>query len=114
MLPSTLTGKALRHLRALGHALDPIIAVGKGGVTDAVIKETGIALEKHELVKVRVMREAPADRKDTAAELAQKAGAVLAQVIHGRTFLHSYKAPPQEAEDRAAQGRQGGRTRQRQ
>ena len=81
-----MTGKALRHLRALGHALDPIIAVGKAGVTAAVAKETAAALDKHELVKVRVMREAPEDRQATAEDLAQKTGAVLAQVL-GRTFL---------------------------
>jgi RNA-binding protein len=86
MLPRTLNGKALRHLRALGHALDPVIAVGKAGVTAAVAKETQTALEKHELVKVRVMREAPEDRKATAEDLAHKTGAVLAQVL-GRTFL---------------------------
>jgi RNA-binding protein len=92
MLPRTLNGKALRHLRALGHALDPVIAVGKAGVTAAVVKETQTALEKHELVKVRVMREAPADRKATAEDLAQKTGAVLAQVL-GRTFLLYRKHP---------------------
>jgi RNA-binding protein len=94
MLPKTLHGKALRHLRALGHKLDPVIAVGKSGVTPAVVKEAGIVLEKHELVKVRVMQEAPADRHATAEELAQKSGAVLAQVI-GRTFL-LYKRHPKK------------------
>jgi RNA-binding protein len=92
MLPRTLNGKALRHLRALAHALDPVIAVGKSGVTAAVVKETQTVLEKHELVKVRVMREAPEDRKATAEDLAHKTGAVLAQVL-GRTFLLYKKHP---------------------
>ena len=94
MLPKTLHGKALRHLRALGHKLDPVIAVGKGGVTAAVVKETASALEKHELVKVRVMQEAPADRHATAEDLAKQTGAVLAQTL-GRTFL-LYKRHPKK------------------
>src|SRR5579863_9375140 len=94
MLPTKLNGKALRHLRALGHALDPIVAVGKAGVTAAVIQQTETALEKHELVKVRVMREAPEDRKATADDLAHKTGAALAQVL-GRTFL-LYKRHPKK------------------
>jgi RNA-binding protein len=86
MLPNKLSGQALRHLRALGHDLDPVIAVGKNGVTDVLAKEAGHALDRHELIKVRVMQEAPVDRHQAAAELAEKTGAVLAQVL-GRTFL---------------------------
>jgi RNA-binding protein len=84
--PNMLSGKALRHLRALGHDLDPVIAVGKNGVTDSLAKEATQALLKHELIKVRVMQEAPVDRHEAARALAEKTGAVLAQVL-GRTFL---------------------------
>ncbi|HEX3344981.1 MAG TPA: ribosome assembly RNA-binding protein YhbY [Polyangiaceae bacterium] len=86
MLPKTLSGKALRHLRALGHELHPVIAVGKNGVTEALVKEAAHALEKHELIKVRVLQEAPVDRHEAAETLAEKTGAALAQVL-GRTFL---------------------------
>ena len=86
MLPKTLSGKALRHLRALGHDLDPVIAVGKNGVTDSLAKEAKRALHDHELIKVRVMQEAPVDRQEAAEDLAQRTDAVLAQVL-GRTFL---------------------------
>jgi RNA-binding protein len=86
MLPKKLSGKALRHLRALGHDLDPVIAVGKNGVTESLAKEAAHALEKHELIKVRVMQEAPVDRHEAAETLAEKTGAALAQVL-GRTFL---------------------------
>ncbi len=92
--PAKLTGKALRHLRALGHALDPVIAVGKNGVTEALARETVRALEKHELVKVRVMQEAPVDRHEAAEQLAERTGASLAQVL-GRTFL-LYKRHPEK------------------
>src|SRR4051794_37115368 len=87
-----LSGRAARYLRGLGHSLDPIVAVGKHGVTDALVKQTNGALLQHELVKVRVMSEAPVDRKSVAAELAEKTDSALAQVL-GRTFL-LYKRHP--------------------
>lgn len=85
-------GKVLRHLRALGHALDPVIAVGKGGVTESLVKEAERVLLRHELIKVRVQQEAPGERKEIAQELAKATNAVLAQVL-GRTFL-LYKRHP--------------------
>lgn len=91
----TLGGKALRYLRGLGHALDPVIAIGKGGITDALVAEAKVALGRHELIKVRVMTEAPVDRKDAAAALSEATGATLAQVL-GRTFL-LYRRNPQKA-----------------
>jgi RNA-binding protein len=81
-----LTGKQRRHLRALGHALDPVLTIGAGGVTDAVVRELQGALHAHELVKVRMLRTAPAQRAETAAELGRRAGAEIAQVL-GRTAL---------------------------
>jgi RNA-binding protein len=81
-----LSGRESRHLRALGHALDPIIAIGKHGITESLVKETARALLTHELIKVRVQTEAPVDRKDAAHELATATDSSVAQVL-GRTFL---------------------------
>jgi RNA-binding protein len=81
-----LPGAALRHLRALGHDRKPVVQIGKEGVTDALVRAASSALLTHELIKVKVLSEAPVDRKDAANELASKTKAVLAQVL-GRTFL---------------------------
>jgi RNA-binding protein len=91
----SLSGKALRHLRALGHELEPLVQIGKGGVTPALVAQTRAQLEAHELIKVRVATEAPLGREDAAAELAAATESELAQVI-GRTFL-LYKAPDPKA-----------------
>jgi RNA-binding protein len=84
--PPKLSGSALRQLRALGHALSPVVAVGKEGVTDALVSATDAAIATHELVKVKIQREAPVDRHEAGIELAARTGSVLAQVI-GRTLL---------------------------
>jgi RNA-binding protein len=88
----TLSGRAARYLRGLGHHLDPIVQIGKDGITEGVVSATRTALLAHELVKVKVLAEAPLDRKEAGADLAERAGAALAQVL-GRTFL-LYKRHP--------------------
>ncbi|MFO0680363.1 MAG: YhbY family RNA-binding protein, partial [Polyangiaceae bacterium] len=66
--------------------LEPVLHVGKEGVTDTLVREAEAVLARHELVKVRVQSEAPEHRKDTATDLATRAKATLVQVL-GRTFL---------------------------
>lgn len=66
-----LSEKQRRHLRGLGHALKPIILIGQGGASDAVIAETARALNDHELVKVRVAG-MDRDARDEALELLAK------------------------------------------
>jgi RNA-binding protein len=92
--PAELSPKAKRYLRALGHHLDPVIQIGKEGITAALVAATAEALLAHELVKVRVGTEAPVDRAQAGLELAEQTGAVLAQTL-GRTFL-LYKRHPRK------------------
>lgn len=81
-----LTGKQKRFLRALGHARQPVIMIGKGEVTPALINETNDALAAHELIKVKMLESCPLDRHQAAAQLAEACQADVAQVL-GRTFL---------------------------
>jgi RNA-binding protein len=82
----SLTGKQSRHLRALGHHLDPLVQLGKAGLTDGARDAVGAALATHELVKVRVGTECPEEPADLAARLAPELKAELVQRL-GRTIL---------------------------
>lgn len=81
-----LTGKQKRFLRALGHSLNAIITVGKGEISESLVRETAEALEHHELIKVKILESCLLDRHEAADELAAACGADVAQVL-GRTFL---------------------------
>ncbi len=81
-----LSGKQKRFLRALGHSLKPVITVGKGEVTEALVRETGEAIACHELIKVKVLESCLMGRNDVAEELAAACEAEVAQVL-GRTIL---------------------------
>lgn len=89
-----LGGKQRRTLRGLGHALEPVVYIGKEGVTDPLVAAVDAALTTHELIKVKLGQGAPIDRHDAAAELARRTGSGVAQVL-GRTML-LYRAHPSE------------------
>ena len=87
-----LSGKQRRHLRGLGHSLEPIVQIGKLGLTDAVTSAVDTALEEHELIKVRIGTECPDERHDVAERLAPAVKSEVAQVL-GRTLLLWRKRP---------------------
>jgi RNA-binding protein len=88
------TGALRRKLRAHGHALKPLVQVGKNGVTKGVLAQVAQALHDHELVKVRVGTECPADRFAVADELAKQPGTQVVQIL-GLTVL-TYKRHPKK------------------
>lgn len=85
-IPATLTGKQRRHLRALAHHLDPVLQVGKTGLSDGVLKELDRALETHELIKVKLGGECPVAPEEAGPALEQAAACHVAQTI-GRTLV---------------------------
>jgi RNA-binding protein len=85
-------GRLRKALRAAGHHLQPIVQVGKEGVTERVLAQLSEALDHHELVKVKVGTESPEDRFEVADRLAAADGVQVAQVI-GRTILAYRKHP---------------------
>ncbi|MCC6522536.1 MAG: ribosome assembly RNA-binding protein YhbY [Polyangiaceae bacterium] len=87
-----LNGKQRRHLRALGHALDPVVQVGKLGLSESLVRALDEALTRHELVKVRIGGECPVDRHTLSEELASATASELAQLL-GRTALYYRRHP---------------------
>ena len=51
-----------KKLKAQAHSLNPVVMIGQGGLTEAVIKEINLALDTHELIKVKIRAERD-DRK---------------------------------------------------
>jgi RNA-binding protein len=82
---SELTGKQRSHLRALGHKLDPLVQLGKNGLTPGALRAIDDELGRHELIKVKLLKECPeevgelGDRlgADLKAHVAQKVGRIV-------------------------------------
>ena len=81
-----------RRLRGLGHALDPVVQIGKQGASEAVAKQVNQALFDHELVKVKLGSECPETRFELAERFVTVPGVNVVQIL-GRTIL-LYKRHP--------------------
>lgn len=81
-----LTGKQRAHLRALAHPLPAILYIGKGGVTDTVVRQAEDALTARELIKGKVQEMAPLTAREAAETVAESVQADVVQVM-GRTFV---------------------------
>ena len=66
-----LSERQKKHLRRLGHELHPIVLIGRHGLTPGVAEELRLALEHHELVKLRARVGSREDRDAIFAELAR-------------------------------------------
>jgi RNA-binding protein len=81
-----LTGKQKRYLRAMAHHLQPVMQIGKSGVTGGVLQQVDLELETRELVKVSVLETSPVSRDEIAEMVVEETGAQWVQSI-GRTIV---------------------------
>ncbi|MBS4051924.1 MAG: ribosome assembly RNA-binding protein YhbY [Methylomonas sp.] len=72
-----------KKLKAQAHPLNPVVMIGQSGLTPAVLKEINVALDAHELIKVKIRAERDERNvikeqicTDTRAELVQSIGQV--------------------------------------
>jgi len=76
-----LSEKQKRYLRGLAHSLKPVVMVGQSGLSEAVLVELGLALDAHELVKVKVRTGDRNERSGLIDTLVEATGAELVQTI---------------------------------
>lgn len=81
-----LTSNQRAYLRGLANGLDPILHMGKGGLSDAMIRQADDALTARELLKGKALETAPISAIETAQAIAEAVGAEVVQVV-GRTFV---------------------------
>lgn len=76
-----LTPRQRQHLKALAHQRKPVVIVGAAGLSEAVRKETELALAHHELLKIRLPAAGPSGRKTLMEELCAATGAEPVQLL---------------------------------
>lgn len=81
----TLTSRQRQYLRGLAHELEPVVRIGRAGVSDAVVNEAKKSLLAHELIKVRIDSEASA-RAALVDTLATATSSEIAGVV-GKTAI---------------------------
>jgi len=69
-----------KRLKAQAHTLNPVVMIGQSGLTAAVLAEIELALNSHELIKLRIRAERE-DRKQITEQICTETSAELIQAI---------------------------------
>ena len=100
-----MTSKERAAWRAKANSLEPIIQIGKEGITDNLVNQIDDTLDTRELIKVRVHLEtAPDAPRKFADEIGEKLGADVIQVIGGVIVLYRKADPDKIAEKKRTRG----------
>lgn len=83
-----------RELKAKAHALNPVVIIGKSGLSVTVIRELDRALASHELIKIRVQVDDRVARNALYEEICEQLNAAPVQHI-GKIFV-IYRPKPEE------------------
>lgn len=76
-----LTGNQKHYLRGLAHHRKPVVTVGAGGLTEAVLAEIDDALAHHELVKVKLPAADSERKRALVDQVCSASGASWVQTI---------------------------------
>ncbi len=78
------------HLRALGNALEPVMQIGKEGITDNSLEAVDGLLQARELIKIKVLKNCDMSAREVSEFLCKELGADGVQVIGGIIILYRY------------------------
>jgi RNA-binding protein len=85
-----LTNSQIRKFKAAAQSLEPMLKVGKAGLSEGFIRSVDAALAQHELVKIK-FAEFKADKKELAPQLAEKTASHLVMRVGNVMVLHRPK-----------------------
>ena len=89
----SLTARQRQYLRSQSHHLDPVVLIGKHGLTEGTIKAVNKVLETRELIKVK-FREFKDEKKIIAEDIAASTDCHIVGMI-GHTLILYRQNPDQ-------------------
>lgn len=104
-----ISGEFKRDLKSKAHALKPVILLGYQGLTEAVLKEIILALQHHELIKIKLPQIERAERKlivdeilnQTQADLIQNMGRIVTIYKEKEDDVSNHSAKKAKANSKA-------------
>ncbi len=87
-----LNNKQKKNLKALAHKLKPLVNIGKGELSEDLIKNVSRALFDHELIKVKALQSVETPIKELGTTLAEKTEAELVHIIGHTVILYKRSA----------------------
>lgn len=89
-----LHSKQRAYLRGIANTIDTIVYVGKGGMSDEIIKQTDDALTAREIIKGKCLENCSLSPREAADIISEKVNADVVQVIGSKFVL--YRPNPKE------------------
>ena len=83
-----MTSKQRAYLKGLAMNEDPILHIGKGGVTPELTENVRLALVARELVKIGILQNCMDDPKEMAQMLAERTKSQIVQIIGKKIVLY--------------------------
>ena len=83
-----ITSKQRAYLRSLASNMPTIMQIGKGGITENLIKTVSDALEARELIKLAVLENCEYTSREAADTLGEQTGAEVVAVIGRKLVLY--------------------------
>ena len=83
-----MTTKQRSKLRSLAQSIEPVGQIGKGGVSDNMIKGLSDALEARELIKITVLKNSEDEARFIADDIADELGAEVVCTIGHKIVLY--------------------------
>ena len=83
-----MTSKQRAMLRSMANTMQPILHVGKEGVTPNIVQQAWEALEARELIKGTVLETSPQSAREVIAELCEKTHAEPVQCIGSKFVIY--------------------------
>ena len=85
---TSLSNKQKQYLKGLAHSLKPVVLLGANGLTEGVMAEIELALDHHELIKVKVPEEDRDLREMIYTTIVSQTAAQRVQVIGKMLILY--------------------------
>lgn len=83
-----ITSKQRAYLRSLATNIPTIMQIGKGGISDNLIKTVSDALEARELIKLSVLENCEYTAREVADALGEAMGAEVVAVVGRKLVLY--------------------------
>ena len=83
-----INGKQRAYLRGLAQNLTPIFQIGKNKIEQNFIIQVQEALEKRELIKIKVLENSGLDTREASDIICEKVGAEGIQAIGNKMVLY--------------------------
>ena len=94
-----LTNAQMRKFKAAAQHLEPMLKVGKAGLSEGFVKTVNEALSQHELVKIKFV-EFKEQKKELAPQLAEKTSSYLIMRVGNVVVLHRPKQEEKTEEEK--------------